>query len=369
MKRLLSACFLALLSSLAFAQISPDYIRHPTSTCTSAQYLQYTASSGTPATCKAVTWADLSSTTNVVGNSNLRQSGALAVIGRSANSIGNVADIQATATSDGVLRESGSTLGFGTIATAGIANNAVTLAKLATQADKTILSNISGGAAVPSANTLTATLDNIFGSTRGMILRREASAWAAYGLGSTGQALVSDGTDAKWGTVGGGAGGGLVFVGSAVVSGAAATNLSISGLDLDADQRYFILVTLKNATASGANINFFYNADTTATNYDEQRIAASSTTLSGFRANDAFLIPLPASSYSSAYFWLFKDQNTKPTLMHLGISDATTNMSWRSGVHQWRTTGTDVTTVVINSSVSSSLAIGSIIYVWKNPTS
>jgi hypothetical protein len=68
---------------------------------------------------------------NKVTNGMIRQSGALAVVGRSANSTGNVADIQATAASDGVLRESGSTIGFGTIATGGIANSAVTLAKIA----------------------------------------------------------------------------------------------------------------------------------------------------------------------------------------------------------------------------------------------
>lgn len=77
--------------------------------------------------------------------------GALAVMGRSANSSGVGADIQATAASDAVLRESGSVLGFGTIATGGIANNAVTLAKLATQATNTVLGNATAGTAVPTA--------------------------------------------------------------------------------------------------------------------------------------------------------------------------------------------------------------------------
>lgn len=77
--------------------------------------------------------------------------GALAIMGRSANSSGVGADIQATAASDAVFRESGSTIGFGTIATAGIANNAVTLAKLATQTTNTVLGNATSGSAVPIA--------------------------------------------------------------------------------------------------------------------------------------------------------------------------------------------------------------------------
>lgn len=78
---------------------------------------------------------------------------ALSIYGRSANSVGTAADIAAVAASGAVLRESGSTIGFGTIATAGIANNAVTLAKLATQATHTVLANVTAGTAVPTAST------------------------------------------------------------------------------------------------------------------------------------------------------------------------------------------------------------------------
>lgn len=66
---------------------------------------------------------------NAVTNAKLRDSSALSVIGRSANSSGDPADIAAG--SDGqVLRRSGTTLGFGTVETAGIANSAVTFPKL-----------------------------------------------------------------------------------------------------------------------------------------------------------------------------------------------------------------------------------------------
>jgi hypothetical protein len=72
----------------------------------------------------------LSINTNGIGDTLLRQGTALSVIGRSANTLGNVADIAATAASGAVLRESGSTIGWGTIATAGIGNNQVTYAKI-----------------------------------------------------------------------------------------------------------------------------------------------------------------------------------------------------------------------------------------------
>ena len=66
---------------------------------------------------------------NAVNNTKIRDSAGLSVIGRSANTTGDPADI--TAGTDGhVLRRSGTSLGFGQIATAGIADGAVTAAKL-----------------------------------------------------------------------------------------------------------------------------------------------------------------------------------------------------------------------------------------------
>jgi hypothetical protein len=72
---------------------------------------------------------DATSTTTGVTNTKLRHSAALSVIGRSADSAGAPADIAAA--NDGeVFRRSGTAVGFGTVATAGIANAAITPAKL-----------------------------------------------------------------------------------------------------------------------------------------------------------------------------------------------------------------------------------------------
>lgn len=66
---------------------------------------------------------------NLVTDAKLRDSAGLSVIGRSANSVGDPADIVANNDAE-VLRRSGTTLGFGQVATAGIADDAVTYAKL-----------------------------------------------------------------------------------------------------------------------------------------------------------------------------------------------------------------------------------------------
>lgn len=76
---------------------------------------------------------------------------ALSILGRSANSGGAYADIQATAASDAVLRESGSVVGFGTVAQAGLADSIISPAKLAVLASSvgslfTIYASFAAGA-------------------------------------------------------------------------------------------------------------------------------------------------------------------------------------------------------------------------------
>lgn len=129
---------------------------------------------------------------NKVTDAMIRQSGALTVVGRSANSTGNVADIAAVAASGAVLRESGSTVGFGTIATAGIANSAVTLAKIANASanDKLLGSGNSGSGAayaeitLGSGLTMTGTTLSAAGSG-GMVLLEQHTASVSASLDFT----------------------------------------------------------------------------------------------------------------------------------------------------------------------------------------
>lgn len=109
--------------------------------------------------------------TNGISDTLLRDSGAMSVIGRSANSSGDPADISTSADGD-VLRRSGTTLGFGQIATAGITDNAVTLAKMATVATATFLGRTTastGNVEALTATQATAMLNTFTSVLKGLV--------------------------------------------------------------------------------------------------------------------------------------------------------------------------------------------------------
>jgi hypothetical protein len=200
---------------------------------------------------------------NSVGNTSLRTGGALSVIGRSANSTGNVADISATAASGAVLRESGSTLGFGTIATAGITDNAVTYAKiqdvsaqyrllgrqtaLAGDVEEVTSSanmfSLLGSADYSAARTnlglaigtnvqaWDTNLDQLAGlsTTKGNLIAASGATWAVLAIGTDGQVLTADSAEAtgmKWASGGGGGGGAPTTSRYVLVGGTADTDLT-----------------------------------------------------------------------------------------------------------------------------------------------
>jgi hypothetical protein len=102
---------------------------------------------------------------NVVTDAKLRTGGACSVVGRSANTSGNVADISSSA-DDQVLRRASGVLGFGSITTGGIADNAVTNAKLRDSAGFSVIGNGTNASADPA---------DIVAASDGDVLRRSGT--------------------------------------------------------------------------------------------------------------------------------------------------------------------------------------------------
>jgi len=115
---------------------------------------------------------------NAATDAKLRQSAGLSVVGRSANSTGNVADI--TGTDGQALRVSGTTLGFGTLATAAYADNSVTDAKLRDSAALSVIGRASNSSGDPA---------DIAAANDGEVLRRSGT---SIGFGTLATAGLAD---------------------------------------------------------------------------------------------------------------------------------------------------------------------------------
>lgn len=159
-------------------------------------------------------------------------------------------------------------------------------------------------------------------------------------------------------------GGGVTLVGTATVTGSAATTLTLSGLDLSTDKCYEIVFAFKNATGSSSNVSLFYNGDTTATNYNRQTMQINSTALSGARANDGFAFTMAASAPATGDMKILADFDGRPRAFIRNSLGAASSIQIHD-VRHVRDNTANVTSITLSASVANSMAVGSYFKVFK----
>jgi hypothetical protein len=228
-------------------------------------------------------------------------------------------------------------------------------------ASSRILARKTAGAGAGEECTLSEVLDFIGSAAQGDILYRDASAWARLGAGTSGQLLKTLGAGANptWATVAG-VSGGMDFIQTAAVAGAAATTITMSGLDLATDQTYLLVCNLQSA-GSTANVSLYFNGDTTAGNYRRSSITLNGGSVTGGTASDGVVtVVLTPSGCSVAYILVTTGLDGKPTaisLMNRPQAAAGTPV-FQIYATNWATAA-NVTGITLSASVASSLAIGS----------
>lgn len=155
-------------------------------------------------------------------------------------------------------------------------------------------------------------------------------------------------------TIGNTARGAEQWVSPTTVASAASTIASPT-LDLNTDEYYEFVISLKNATGSSANLSLYFNADTTAANYDREGATDNNTTLTGSRTNDATIATLDANDTCDIKVSLWIDQNGKPCAMLHTIRGSGTGIIQTRSVLKWHTANTNVVLATISSSVASSI--------------
>lgn len=163
---------------------------------------------------------------------------------------------------------------------------------------------------------------------------------------------------------GGGGGGAMTLVGTAIVAGSNATELTLSSLNLTTDGSYYLQMTLDNATASNAEISLLYNGDTTVTNYHRQLSYVAASSVGGARANNADIFTMDASETLIATATIFNDSDGKPRAMVDAATGPPGTLVVRKTAHA-RNVAANVTSITLKSSVASALKIGSTLKVFK----
>lgn len=155
----------------------------------------------------------------------------------------------------------------------------------------------------------------------------------------------------------------FVNLGTATVSGAAATTFTLSGLSLSDYKGLVLILRIKNATASISDISMYYNADTTATNYYRQSLNADNATISGARANNGFICQMPASESMTAWIEIANDPAGRPRALSRASRDSVSLLKMTQLLHAW-TSATNITDITFSASVASSIDVGSTVTVW-----
>lgn len=148
------------------------------------------------------------------------------------------------------------------------------------------------------------------------------------------------------------------------VTGAAATSIDFTGLDINTHKSYRIEMDLVNAVASTVNIAFYVNGDTLATNYWRQNIAASGATVTGVRSNDAFISNIIASS-KGVIEGTISLNNSIATGNFKSITDIDSGITLRNTVYNKTATITNLTQITIMADTASAFGIGTKIRIYR----
>lgn len=309
---------------------------------------------------------------NGIALGKLRQLSDMGVLGNPTNGIGAVQNIQATA--DGqAFAVQGTELAFTLTPTwkgdhtwdDGFAVVLGTGGDLSIYHDGTdsFVENLTGDLAITSAGDAQVAATNIVLTTSGVSVEvsEDGEALIDGDPGDDGQVLTSRGAGVpfEWADPpsGGGGGGLWEFVSETVVTGAAATSIVISGLDLDADECYFVQATLAGAAAGAATLSVQFNGDSTAGNYE-----SSLNTTAG---DNSAIGGLDNGAPGMWNGWLRRCPVTsRPMWTAQGGRIVTTAALDYSSVVIWDTAA-NLTSLSFVSSVASQIAIGSMVRVWK----
>lgn len=209
-------------------------------------------------------------------------------------------------------------------------------------------------------------LDAMVGAPdQGDILYRDGTVWTRLPAGTAGYVLSTGGAGANPAWVAPTSVGASSFVAEQIVSGAAATSMTFTGLDLDADEQYHIEYNIDNGSGSTSGYALFFNNDGTASNYDAE-VTGMNGSSTGSAGNDLgqFATGVSNGLQISGHMDIRRNFDGKAaTVGHHNFTDSSVKIQ-QVWAHAW-VTNANVTRIDITSSVASAISIGSYARIWK----
>ena len=128
------------------------------------------------------------------------------------------------------------------------------------------------------------------------------------------------------------------------------TDVDFSSLDLGTDNIYVLYYRTKNAGSTQANLSLYVNGDYTATNYEKQSLTASSTTLTGARANDGIIaVAYNNTKVVEGVVWITINTDTYARAISESVENTGSALQMRKAVWEHLSTG-NVTSMRFHSS-------------------
>lgn len=147
---------------------------------------------------------------------------------------------------------------------------------------------------------------------------------------------------------------------------AAAQDIDISGLNINGDRTYMLLLNLKNNLTSGNWVDLFIDGDYTESHYSGEYLSASGTTVSATRQARPAIAYLDASITISVEqkIWLGVDGYSR--FVGLSTKDATgTTIVFENYAGEMTVPESNITSLRIHGANASQFAAGSIISLYK----
>ena len=157
---------------------------------------------------------------------------------------------------------------------------------------------------------------------------------------------------------------GVEFLGAVAVSGAAVTNMTVSGLSLSADQEYYIEFEIYNPTGSTASLYLFYNSDSTLANYFGQSTVFT-TTATAARTSTPLIGAVVTVASINGVGWVKTNPQAQVRARVFTESAYSSAMDTRYASTVWVLARRNVTSLTINSSVASAIGVGSAMRVFR----